>query len=122
MDDFNKFYHKDKATSKEEYLKRARALKKHEQEIKEVNEKFKKGEISWSDKVNKYSDLPSDEFISAHTGAKIPNITEGRGLKVPSPEQLVDLKSEIFFASMRMNRVYVPDSYSAVDEGLFKNI
>ena len=98
-DDFNKFYHKDKPASEEEYLKRARALKKHEQEVKEVNEKFKKGEISWSDKVNKYSDLPADEFISAHTGANVPKITEGRGLKTPLPEQLVDLESEIFFAT-----------------------
>jgi len=117
-DDFNKFYHKDKPASEEEYVKRARALKKHEQEIKDVNEKFKKGEISWSDKVNKYSDLPADEFISAHTGANIPKIVEGRGLKTPLPEQLVDLESEIFFASMRMNRDDAPDSYSAVDEGL----
>ena len=100
-------------------MKRARALKKHEEEIKEVNEKFKKGEISWSDKVNKYSDLPADEFKSAHTGANIPKIVEGRGLKTPLPEQLVDLESEIFFASMRMNRDDVPDSYSAVDAGLF---
>ena len=73
-DDFFKFYHKDKLVSEEEYLKRAKALEKHKQEIKEVNEKFKKGEISWSDKVNKYFDLPADEFNSAHTGANIPRL------------------------------------------------
>ncbi len=113
-DEFEKYYHKEKPSDPKEYEKRKQALKEHEKRIKEDNEKFKKGESTWSEKVNEFSDLPDDEFKKQRTGALN---GKGRGLLKPDPEKMVDTDSELFFAAVRMTRGSAPDSYSSVDEG-----
>jgi len=116
-DEFEKFFHNEKPEDPEEYGKREDALRKHEKEIHDVNEKYQNGESSWFDEVNELSDLPDDEFVRDHTGA-ITNIVAGRGLLEPPPEKMVDPASEAYFASIRMNRGSAPDSYSSLDLGL----
>ena len=114
LDEFEKYFHKEKPSDAEEYEKRKQALKEHEKHIKENNEKFKKGESTWSEKLYEFSDLPDDEFKKKHTGALN---SKGRGLLRPDPENMVDPDSELFFAAVRMTRGSAPDSYSSVDEG-----
>ena len=118
-DEFEEYFANDKPEDPEEYEKRKQALKEHEKDIYEVNEKFKNGTSSWFDRVNEFSDLPDEEFVKDHTGAKFfeTNIVEGRGLKRPSAENLVHPPSEAYFASIRMNRGKAPKSYSSVDQG-----
>ncbi len=115
-DEFEQYFHKEKPSDPEEYEKRKQALKEHEKRIKEDNEKFMKGESSWMEKVNEYSDLPDDEFKKQRTGAVKTN-TRARGLLRPDPENMVDPDSEVFFAAVKMTRGSAPDSYSSVDEG-----
>merc|ERR1719360_46125 len=100
-DEFEKYYHKEKPSDSKEY------------------EKFKKGESTWSEKVNEFSDLPDDEFKKQRTGALN---GKGRGLLRPDPENMVDADSELFFAAVRMTRGSAPDSYSSVDEGLVSGV
>ena len=115
-DEFEEFFHNEKPEDPKEYGKREDALRKHEKEIHDVNEKYQNGESSWFDEVNELSDLPDDEFVRDHTGA-ITNIVAGRGLLEPPPEKMVDPASEAYFASIRMNRGSAPDSYSSLDLG-----
>ena len=118
-DEFEKYYNKDKPEDPEEYEKRKQALQEHEKDIHEVNEKFQNGESSWFDKVNEFSDLPDDEFVKDHTGAKFEtNIVAGMGLIPPSEEDLVHPASEAYFARIRMERATAPASYSSVDQGI----
>jgi len=103
-----------------EYKRRDKALKENEAEIKKVNQKYKSGDSTWFDEVNKYSDLPEDEFIKARTGAA--GIETGRGLIAPPEAEQVDEVSERYFDKYRYSRAAVPSSYSSVDEGLVSPI
>ena len=96
-EEFLKYFDKEKPSDAEEYEKRKQALKEHEKHIKENNEKFKKGESTWSEKLYEFSDLPDDEFEKEHTGALN---GKGRGLLRPDPENMVDPDSELFFAAV----------------------
>ena len=123
-DEFEKFFHQKKLDDPEEYARRKEALEKHEKNIHDTNEKFMKGEISWFDRVNKLSNLPDDEFVKDHTGLRSDanSSTRGRGLINPSPDELEDPASERYFDSIRMNRIKVPSSYSAVEAGNNKSM
>ncbi len=118
-EEFDKYYNKLPPQDPEEYKRREEALKKNEEEVKEVNKKFMKGESTWFEGVNEFSDLPEDEFKQEKTGYNAPdlNITEGRGLLKPTPDMVVHPDSELYFASVRLNRGNAPRSYSSVDQG-----
>merc|ERR1712042_319882 len=85
--------------------------------IKENNEKYMEGLVSWWDQVNEFADLPLDEFEQQKTGAT-DGSSYGRGLLQPSEEERVDERSERYFDTFRYSRSAVPSSYSAVDLGL----
>ena len=82
--------------------------------IKETNEKFLNGEITWHDAVNAFDNLPlvfisrktrvyireiiilQDEFEAEKTGLIEPEL-RGKGLLRPSEEDRVDERSERYF-------------------------
>ena len=75
------FHHYDSQLSDGEKLQREEALVENEKIIRETNAEFLAGKIHWWDRVNEDSDLPSDEFQSEKTGARVPSL--GRGLLEP---------------------------------------
>ena len=97
--------------------RREAALAAHEAEIKEVNQEYEDGEVSWFDGVNEFADLPDDEFVSQKTGALMPE-EFGRGLLEPSADQVEDERSERYFEQVRMDRAAVPASYSSLSKGM----
>merc|ERR1711970_124703 len=52
----------------EEKERRRKALKQHQDEVKEIHEKFANGEIDWDASIYEYSDLPDEDFVTTHTG------------------------------------------------------
>merc|ERR1719266_1538471 len=115
-DEFLEQFHKPAVDDPEEKEKRAKALKKHEQEVLENNEAFLAGNKTWFDEINEYSDLPEDEFEANHTGL-IDNMERrfARGMyNVPLP---YDAESERFFEAVRYDRTTVPASYNSVSLG-----
>ena len=115
-EEFEEYFHLEPVDDPVEELKREEALVENENIIKETNQKFLDGEITWWDGVNEFADLPEDEFEAEKTGAVIP---KGRGLLEPLPEQRVDANSEAYFASFRagLERAGAPAAYSSVDLG-----
>ena len=57
-EEFEDYFHLPEVTDLEEKLKREEALVKNENLIKETNEEYLNGEITWWDDVNEFSDLP----------------------------------------------------------------
>jgi len=115
--EFEEYFHLDPVTDPEELAKRNEALKESEDEIKNVNDEYAKGDLTWYDGLNEFSDLPADEFLEEKTGAIIPE-NFGRGLLMPTKEQEVDEESERYFDQVRMDRASVPSSYSSLARGL----
>merc|ERR1719193_1533991 len=116
--EFEEYFHLDKVTDEAELARREAALSAHEAEIKEVNQEYEAGEVSWFDGVNEFADLPDDEFLSQKTGAVMPEEEEfGRGLLEPSADQVEDERSERYFEAVRMDRAAVPASYSSLSKG-----
>merc|ERR1719278_41022 len=115
-DEFLEQFNKTQIDDPEEKEKRAKALKKHEQEVLENNEAFLAGNKTWFDEINEYSDLPEDEFEANHTG--LINHMERRfatGMyNVPLP---YDAESERFYEAVRYSRSAVPASYNSVTLG-----
>ena len=118
---FQEYFGKAPIDDPEVKKARSEALKKHEKEIKELNEKYQRGEISWFDGVNEFADLTDDEFLAKKTGANLPKqygYGHGRGLLEPTEEERVDEASERYFDQFRsINRASVPSSFSSVDNG-----
>jgi len=119
-EEFEQEFHLDPVTDPEEKLRREEALVENENLIKETNQEFLDGEISWWDEVNEFADLPKDEFDAEKTGAVIPSERGyARGLLEPLEAERVDPRSERYFDSVRYSRGGpVPASYSSVDLGL----
>merc|ERR1711973_269230 len=115
--EFEEYFHLDPVEDPEELKKRSEALKKNEEEIKKINEEYEKGEKTWFDGINEFADLTKEEFIKEKTGV-ISNITFGRGLLEPSPEERVHEESERYFDEIRYNRAYIPRLYSSKSMGL----
>merc|ERR1719312_496213 len=108
-DEFEEYFHLPLVTDPEEHERREEALKENEALIKENNEKYMEGLVSWWDAVN--------EFEQQKTGATNGSFY-GRGLLQPSEEDRVDERSERYFDRFRYSRAAVPSSYSSVDLGL----
>jgi len=119
---FEKLFDEKPITDPVEFKKHQEALKKDEKDVKKINEEFEEGKVPWHDAVNEFSDLPKDEFKEEKTGAIMPEKGFGRGLLEPSEEQRVDEESERYFDRIRMDRSYVPESYSSVDAGLVSEV
>merc|ERR1712154_346734 len=68
-DAFEEYFHLPLVTNPEEHERREEALKENEAVIKENNEKYMEGLVSWWDQVNEFADLPLDEFEQQKTGA-----------------------------------------------------
>merc|ERR1719495_2639208 len=101
--EFEEYFLLDKVTDEAELARREAALAAHEAEIKEVNQEYEAGEVSWFDGVNEFADLPDDEFLSQKTGAIMP--------------EEEDERSERYFEAVRMDRAAVPASYSSLSKG-----
>ena len=112
--EFEEYFNQPDLQDPEEYKARDEALRESEEEIKKTNDAYKKGEKTWFDKVNEFSDLPQEEFEKEKTGA---DIIEGRGLLKPLPNEIYDEESERYFQSIRNNRITPPTSYNAVSLG-----
>merc|ERR1719266_2471713 len=115
-DEFEEYFHLPLVTDPEEHERREEALKENEALIKENNEKYMEGIVSWWDAVNEFADLPTDEFEQQKTG--VSNGLYGRGLLQPSEEDRLDERSERYFDRFRHSRAAAPSSYSSVDLGL----
>merc|ERR1719233_1986187 len=116
-DEFEEYFHLPVVTDPEEHERREEALKENEALIKENNEKYMEGIVSWWDAVNEFADLPTDEFEQQKTGASNGSLY-GRGLLQPSEEDRIDERSERYFDRFRYSRAAIPSSYSSVDLGL----
>merc|ERR1712042_389729 len=103
--EFEEFFNLDPVLDPEEFEKRQGALKSNEDLIKQVNQEYAEGKKTWYDSVNKFSNLPEDEFVSSMTGLVIPE------------DRMDSQESKRYFNGFRRNRQAVPDQYSAVDEG-----
>ena len=57
-DEFEQEFHLDPVIDPEEKLRREEALVENENLIKETNQEYLDGEISWWDEVNEFADLP----------------------------------------------------------------
>merc|ERR1719245_1670816 len=115
FDDFEKQFGEDTITDPKEKAKRQKALKDAEKEVKKENKEFMEGKKEWFERIDKYSDLPEDEFEAERTGSKI-KPGYARGLIDPEVKP-VDEASERYFDQFRYSRSAVPASYSSVDQG-----
>jgi len=115
-EEFEKEFHVAPADDPIEELRREEALVENEKMIKETNEKFLNGEITWHDAVNAFDNLPLDEFEAEKTGLIEPEL-RGKGLLRPSEEDRVDERSERYFERFNLSRADVPASYNSKDLG-----
>merc|ERR1719245_120791 len=115
FDDFEKQFGEDAITDPKEKAKRQKALKDAEKEVKKENKEFMEGKKEWFERIDKYSDLPKDEFEAERTGSKI-KPGYARGLIDPEVKP-VDEASERYFDQFRYSRSSVPASYSSVAKG-----
>ena len=85
----------------------------NEEYIRENNEKYEAGDITWFDKINEFSNLPGYEAEAEKTGVA-DNVAEyGRG--VVDDLMDVDPESERYFATFRSRRgLNLPESYNSV--------
>merc|ERR1712234_82540 len=65
---FEEFFHLEPVQDAKELKRRQEALSQQEKEIKTVNAEYKKGESSFFEALNEFSDLPEDEFREQKTG------------------------------------------------------
>merc|ERR1712215_339636 len=100
-EEFLDFFELPDIDDQEEKERRREVLKQHQDEVKEIHEKFANGEIDWDAGIYEFSDLPDEDFVTTHTGL-LGNLTYDPG-------------SDRFFNQLRMFRSTVPDSYSSVE-------
>ena len=62
-EEFEEEFHLDPVEDPEEKLRREEALVENENLIKETNQEYLNGEISWWDEVNEFADLPKVNFL-----------------------------------------------------------
>ena len=106
LDEFETHFGHEHVTDPEEKARREAALMEHQDVVRRANEAYARGEQTWYDEVNEFSDIPDDDFIATHTGARpLANSTEEEA-------------SERFFDAYRYSRASVPASYNAVTQGL----
>jgi hypothetical protein len=92
-------------------------LKEAEKQINEQNQKFRNGESTFYETLNKNSDLTKEQFENEKEGAKFPVTSEGRGLGAILPPE-----SE-WYTSPDLEELYdsrqnVPNSFDATARGM----
>merc|ERR1712215_567986 len=102
-EEFLDFFGLPDIDDQEEKERRREVLKQHQDEVKEIHEKFANGEMDWDAGIYEFSDLPDEDFVTTHTGLLV-NLTN-------------DPESDRFFNQLRMSRSTVPDSYSSKELG-----
>ena len=108
-DEFLDKFHLPPVTDTVEKAKRAEVLHQHQLKVQEVNDAYIAGNKTWYDKINKFSDIPDDEFIRTHTGL----------IEKSDESRRYDEKSERFFDAYRYSRQdTVPASINSVNLGL----
>ena len=112
-EEFEEHFHVAPAEDPAEEERRAEALRQNEANIRDNNEKFEEGEITWFDKLNEFSNLPGYEAEAEKTGVTDEFAEYGRG--VVDDLQEVDEQSERYFAMFRSRRgLDLPESYNSV--------
>jgi len=112
-----------KINDPEERKREAKILAEVEDEINENNAKFEKGESTYQEELNQYSNLPMDVFEKYREGAKMPE-DEGRGLGLLVPPEYIKNEPENaarmneIYRQLEMDRQEVPESYDATELGL----
>merc|ERR1712215_461769 len=104
-EEFLDFFGLPDIDDQEEKERRRKALKQHQDKVKEIHEKFVNGEIGWDAGIYEFSDLPDEDFVTSHTRL-LGNLTLGH--------LTYDPESEKFFNQLKMSMSTVPDSYSSV--------
>merc|ERR1711970_858462 len=112
-EEFLDFFGLPDIDDQEEKERRRKALKQHQDEVKEIHEKFVNGEIGWDAGIYEFSDLPDEDLVTTHTGL-LGNLTLGN---LP-----YDPESERSFNQLKMFRSTVPASYSSVAEGYVTSV
>merc|ERR1712215_507554 len=67
-EEFLDFFELPDIDDQEEKERRREVLKQHQDEVKEIHEKFANGEIDWDAGIYEFSDLPDEDFVTTHTG------------------------------------------------------
>merc|ERR1712215_433392 len=67
-EEFLDFFELPDIEDQEENGRRKKALKQHQDEVKEIHEKFANGESDWDAGIYEFSDLPDEDFVTTHTG------------------------------------------------------
>merc|ERR1712042_418054 len=112
-----------KINDPEERKREAKILAEVEDEISENNAKFEKGESTYQEELNQYSNLPMDVFEKHREGAKMPE-DEGRGLGLLVPPEYIKNEPENaarmneIYRQLEMDRQEVPESYDSTELGL----
>merc|ERR1712236_76361 len=104
-EEFLDFFGLPDIDDQEEKERRRKALRQHQDEVKEIHEKFVNGESNWDAGIYEFSDLPDEDFVTTHTGL-LGNLTLGN--------LTYDPESDRFFNQIKMSMSTVPDSYSSV--------
>merc|ERR1712236_172060 len=63
-EEFLDFFGLPDIDDQEEKEKRRKALKQHQDEVKDIQEKFVNGEIDWDAGIYEFSDLPNEDFVT----------------------------------------------------------
>ena len=114
--DFEKVFNEAPITDKKEFEARSEALKHEEEQVQANNLEYAKGNSSFYEELNKYSDLTPAEFKAERTGNG-PTEKYGRGLIMPPMEERYDPVDEAWFDRLRFDRSELPASFSSVDYG-----
>ena len=70
MVQFDEDFNKPKITDPEEEAKHEKALKEDEADVKKEIKEFVEGKKTWEDEVNKFADIPAEEFKKDEEGAE----------------------------------------------------
>ena len=109
IQDFEALYNKTYGSAEEEAAA-ANNLAANEAEINAQNEKFAKGDSTYSEAVQSWDDLSNEEFINKWTGLILPSEHE----RVNTPEVLAHFDR----LHKMYNRQQIPDIWDSRDTGL----
>jgi len=113
-EEFEEKFHLPKVTDPVEKARREKALAEAQEKIEQVNEDFRKGKKTWTEKLYEFSNLPKDEFVRQKTGDLGPEFGLEEVNPIGSEE---DHEESDFNKSDRTKRETLPASYDSVKLG-----